>query len=97
MAEVWGLRSGANIHDARCRGQLADFYVEACDAKSRIALPADLADGSAAAEDAAAPGTDRDHGLAAGSSVGLVHLARRPAPCATRRRAGTGLRRMVDG
>jgi protein ImuA len=29
----------------------ADFYVEACDAKARIALPANLADGSAAAED----------------------------------------------
>jgi len=36
----------------RCRaGDSADFYVEACDAKGRIALPADLADGSGAAED----------------------------------------------
>ena len=35
----------------RCRaGESADFEVEACDAKGRLALPADLADGSAAAE-----------------------------------------------
>lgn len=36
----------------RCRaGSSADFYVEACDAKGRLALSADLADGSGAAED----------------------------------------------
>jgi protein ImuA len=35
----------------RCRaGESADFEVEACDAKGRLALPADLADGQAAAE-----------------------------------------------
>lgn len=35
----------------RCRaGESADFEVEACDAKGRLALPADLADGSAAAD-----------------------------------------------
>ena len=33
----------------RCRaGESADFEVEACDAKGRLALPSDLADGSAA-------------------------------------------------
>lgn len=35
----------------RCRaGESADFLVEACDAKGHLALPADLADGSAAAQ-----------------------------------------------
>lgn len=35
----------------RCRaGESADFEVEACDAKGRLAFPADLADGSAAAD-----------------------------------------------
>ena len=35
----------------RCRaGESADFEVEACDAKGRLALPADLADRSAAAQ-----------------------------------------------
>lgn len=35
----------------RCRaGEGSDFYVDACDAEGRIALPSDLADGSAAAE-----------------------------------------------
>jgi len=35
----------------RCRaGESAEFEVEACDAKGRLALPAELADGSAAAD-----------------------------------------------
>lgn len=35
----------------RCRaGESADFEVEACDAKGRLALPAELADGSTAAD-----------------------------------------------
>ncbi|GAY24649.1 damage-inducible protein [Sphingobium sp. 22B] len=35
----------------RCRaGESADFLVEACDATGRLALPADLADGSAASQ-----------------------------------------------
>ena len=36
----------------RCRaGESADFEVEACDAQGRLALPADLADRPAAAQD----------------------------------------------